>query len=359
MSNRKRPAFTLIELLLVIAIIGVLIGLLLPAVQRVREAANRTQCINNLKQIGLAMDHYEVDWECLPPALNNPQLNSPLPWPPHPLDCWRMLILPYVEQDNLWRKILYLEQVGSLPPPIDPPPPGWQQYWTPEIAYLFIYDSSQRYFGPFRTVVPVFSCPSDPRTLHTVYAFLWGGGLSTSLSSYLGVNGIDLWGWSTTPTGGVDDLRGILVSTNKYRRDTGDRDTPISIVGTRLAEITDGRTNTLLIGERPPSHGLDWGWAFACFGQDYCGTLACTLGVNEVNLQNSGVETDACGPGPYKFQSGQINNPCDAFHFYSPHPGGANFLFADGRVQFLSYDINNATMRALASMSGGEAVPPP
>jgi prepilin-type N-terminal cleavage/methylation domain-containing protein/prepilin-type processing-associated H-X9-DG protein len=355
MSNRKRPAFTLIELLLVIAIIGVLIALLLCAVQRVREAANRTQCINNLHQIGLAMRHYEVDWGCLPPGRNNWLPNTPFPWPPHPLDCWRMLILPYVEGDNLWREILYLEQIGSSPPPIDPPPPGWQQYWTQQDSYYRIWDSSQRYFGPFAKVVPVFSCPSDPRTLRRVEIQGW----PTSLSSYLGVNGIDLWAWSTTPTG-PDDLRGILVATNKYRRDTGYPDIPASNVGTQLAEITDGLTNSLLIGERPPSHGMDWGWAFGADGQDSGGTLDCTLGVYEVNLQQSGVaETDACGPGPYKFQSGRIDNPCDVFHFYSPHPGGANFLFADGRVDFLSYDIDNATLRALASMSGGEAVPLP
>jgi prepilin-type N-terminal cleavage/methylation domain-containing protein/prepilin-type processing-associated H-X9-DG protein len=352
MSNRNRPAFTLIELLLVIAIIGVLIGLLLAAVQRVREAANRTQCINNLHQIGLAMHHYQDVEGCLPPSLNNWWPNTYVPIPPHAQDCWRMLILPYVEGDNLWRQAVALEQPGSLPPPTSPVPPGWQQFWTPAVAYEHIWDSSNRYFGPFATVVPVFSCPSDPRTLRKVQS----EGSSTSLSSYLGVNGVDLWAWSTTPTG-PDDLRGIMVPTNKYRSDISDRDFPASTIGTRLAEITDGTSNTLLIGERPPSHGLDWGWAFGCFGEDGAGTLDCTLGVNEVNLQNSGVaETDACPPGPYSFSAGQINNPCDVFHFYSPHPGGANFLFADASVHFLSYGIDNATLRALASMSGGEAV---
>jgi prepilin-type processing-associated H-X9-DG protein/prepilin-type N-terminal cleavage/methylation domain-containing protein len=355
MSNEKRPAFTLIELLLVIGIIGVLIGLLLPAVQRAREAANRTQCANNLRQIGLAMYQYEGVYVCLPPGMNNWWPNTPGPLPPHPLDCWRTLILPYVEADSLWGEVVTLEQPGSTPPPKDPPPPAWQQYWTPADEYKFIWDSSQRYFGPFATVVPVFSCPSDPRTLRTVQSEGW----PTSLSSYLGVNGIDLWAWSTAPTG-PDDLRGIMVPTNKYRRDWGDRDIPASTIGTRRAEITDGFSNTLLIGERPPSHGLDWGWAFGCWGQDSAGTLDGTLGVNEVNLQNSGVpETDACPPGPYFFRAGQINNPCDVFHFYSPHPGGANFLFADGSVHFLSYGIDNVTLRALATMSGGEAVSPP
>jgi prepilin-type N-terminal cleavage/methylation domain-containing protein/prepilin-type processing-associated H-X9-DG protein len=355
MSNERRPAFTLIELLLVIAIIGVLIALLLAAVQRVREAANRTQCINNLHQIGLAMQNYHDVEGCLPPSLNNWWPNTYVPMLPHALDCWRMLILQYVEGDNLWSQIVALEQPGSPTPPTSPVPPGWQQYWTPAVAYEFIWDSSQRYFGPFRTVMPVFSCPSDPRTLRTVQL----GGWYTSLSSYLGVSGIDLWAWSTTPTG-PDDLRGIMVPTNKYRGDWGDRDIPASTIGTRFHEITDGLSNTLLIGERPPSHGLDWGWAFGCRPADGVGTLDSILGVNEVNLQQSGVpETDACGPGPYLFKRGEINNPCDVFHFYSTHPGGANFLFADAQVRFLSYTVDNEVMRALATMSGGEAVPLP
>jgi prepilin-type N-terminal cleavage/methylation domain-containing protein/prepilin-type processing-associated H-X9-DG protein len=352
MSNKRRPAFTLIELLVVIAIIGVLIALLLPAVQGVREAANRTQCLNNLRQIGLAMHNYHNDFRCLPPALNNWWPDTYVPIPKHAQDCWRMLILPYVEQEALWNEIGALEVPGSPPPPMDPAPPGWQQYWTPAVSYEHIWDSSQRYFGPFATVVPVFSCPSDPRTLRAVQS----AGTWTSLSSYLGVNGIDLWAWSTTPTAS-DDLRGILVPTNKYRGDTGNRDIPASTIGTRFEEITDGTTYTLLIGERPPSHGLDFGWAFGCSGQDGCGTLDSTLGVNEVNLQQSGIqEIDACPPKPYFFSPGRIDNPCDVFHFYSTHPGGANFLFADGGARFLSYDIDNTTLREMASMSGGEAV---
>jgi prepilin-type N-terminal cleavage/methylation domain-containing protein/prepilin-type processing-associated H-X9-DG protein len=356
MIKTHRRAFTLTELLVVIAIIGVLIALLLPAVQRIREAANRTQCANNLHQIGLAMHNYHDSEGRLPPGLNNWWPQTYVPARPHALDCWRMLILPYLEGDNLWRQAVALEQVGSLPPPVDPCPPGTPpQYWTPAISYEFIWDSSGRYCGPFATVVPVFCCPSDSRTLQTVQSEGW----SVSLSGYLGVNGIDLWAWSTTPTG-PDDLRGVLVPTNKYRGDTGLRDIPASTRGARLADITDGTSKTLLIGEKPPGHSLDFGWAFGCWGQDGEGTLDSTLGVNEVNLQQSGIpEMDACPPGPYYFSAGRIDNPCDQFHYYSLHPGGANFLFADGSVRFLNYGIENSTLRALATMSGGEVVEPP
>jgi prepilin-type processing-associated H-X9-DG protein/prepilin-type N-terminal cleavage/methylation domain-containing protein len=346
-DGRLRSAFTLVELLVVIGIIGVLIGLLLPAVQRVRAAAARLQCQNNLKQIALAAQIYESTEQRLPPALNNWWPQTYIPVRPHALDCWRFLLLPYLEQDNLFRQAVALEQPGSPPPPVN----SWDKS-DPAYIYENIWDSSNRYFGPFATVVPVFSCPSDPRTLQTVQS----AGTSTSLSAYLGVNGIDLWAWSTTPTG-PQDLRGILVSTNKYRGDAGLPEFRASMQGTRLAEITDGTSNTLLVGERPPGHSLDLGWAFGCVGQDWEGTLDSTLGVNEVNLHTSGVpEVDACPSGPYSFSPGRVENPCDVLHYYSLHPGGANFLYADGSVHFLSYGIQNEVMRALATLSGGEVV---
>jgi prepilin-type N-terminal cleavage/methylation domain-containing protein/prepilin-type processing-associated H-X9-DG protein len=347
MIPATRRGFTLMELVVVIAIIAVLMGLLLPAVQMVRETANRMRCANNLHQIGLAMHSYHDAEGCLPPARNNWWPQTYVPVRPHGLDCWRFLLLPYLEQDNLFREVCALEQPGSLPPPVDPPFPGLEQYWTPACEYGKIWDSSMRYFGPFKTVVPVFSCPSDPRTLQTVES----EGYLTSLSSYLGVNGIDLWAWSMTPTD-PQDLRGILVPTNKYRADWGDRDIPASTVGTRLAEITDGTSNTLLVGERPPGRSLDYGWAFG--NSD---NLDSTLGVNEVNILQAGIpEIDACPPGPFFFSWGRIDDPCAQFHFYSTHPGGAHFLYADGSVHFLSYGIKNEVMRALATMSGGEVV---
>jgi prepilin-type processing-associated H-X9-DG protein len=177
-----------------------------------------------------------------------------------------------------------------------------------------------------------------------------------ALSSYLGINGIDLWAWSATPTG-PGDLPGVMLPTNKYQTDRGKRADLLSTVGTRVAEITDGMSNTLLVGERPPGHSLDYGWAFVDIGQDGVGTLDSTLGVNEVNLHTENVpEAKACPDGPYSFSPGRIDNPCDQFHYYSLHAGGANFLFADGSVHFLPYGIDNTTLRALASMSGGEVV---
>jgi prepilin-type processing-associated H-X9-DG protein len=333
----------------VLAIIAVLLGLLIPAVQRVREASNRTQCAHNLHQIGLAMHNYHNNYQCLPPGFTNelPWITCP-PVPPHWTYSWRTLLLPYMEGESKWREAEALGQIGSRPPPIS------SHSHPVQLAaqYGYTCDASGRYFGPFALVDAVFSCPSDSRTLQAVST----EGFSVAFSSYLGVNGIDLWAWSTTPTG-PQDLRGVMVATNKYGGN-GYPEVAVSSQGTRLTDITDGTSTTLLVGERPPGHSLDYGFCYGCcLGQDNEGTLETTLGVNEVNLQQAGVpEMDACPPGPYLFSAGRIDNPCDQFHFYSPHPGGANFLFADGHVHFLSYTVKNDVMRKLATMSGEEAV---
>jgi prepilin-type N-terminal cleavage/methylation domain-containing protein/prepilin-type processing-associated H-X9-DG protein len=350
-TNRQRKAFTLLELLVVLGIIAILAGLLLAAVQRARAAASRSQCANNLHQIGLALHNYHDVYQRLPPGFNNwCPYTSCAPLPPHWFYSWRTMLMPYLEADNKWRQAVALEPVGSLPPPTDT---WWPSTTQPAARYEFTCDRSGRYFGPFALVDPVFSCPSDSRTLQAVES----EGVSVALSSYLAVNGIDLWAWSTTPTG-PQDLRGVMVATNKYDGSSGLPEVPVSSHGTRLTDIADGTSNTLLVGERPPAHSLDFGWCYGCtVGQDIEGTIDATLGVNEVNLHQSGVpEIDACPPGPYSFGDGRIDNPCDVFHYYSPHPGGAHFLFADASVHFLSYSVADQVMRALATMSGEEAV---
>jgi prepilin-type processing-associated H-X9-DG protein len=124
---------------------------------------------------------------------------------------------------------------------------------------------------------------------------------------------------------------------------------------TRLLDATDGTSNTLLLGERPPSADFQFGWWYAGTGQKLSGSADLVLGVREPNLQPI-VSGSACGPGNYPFQAARgFDDPCGTFHFWSPHPGGSNFAMADGSVRFLRYSAD-PIMPALATRDGDEAI---
>jgi prepilin-type processing-associated H-X9-DG protein len=120
----------------------------------------------------------------------------------------------------------------------------------------------------------------------------------------------------------------------------------------RLADITDGTSGAVVCGERPPSADQQFGWLYAGMGQRNDGSADMVLGVRELNVSPI---VARCWGGPYEFSRGAVNNQCDLFHFWSLHPGGANFLFADGSVRFLSYSARDV-LPALATRAGGEAV---
>ena len=125
-----------------------------------------------------------------------------------------------------------------------------------------------------------------------------------------------------------------------------------------LLDVTDGTTSTLLLGERPPSADFQFGWWYAGIGQRFTGSCDMVLSVREPNLQPI-VSGSKCGPGQYPFRAASgFDDPCGMFHFWSPHPGGANFAFCDGSVRFLAYSAD-PIMPGLATRSGGEAVQVP
>jgi prepilin-type processing-associated H-X9-DG protein len=121
----------------------------------------------------------------------------------------------------------------------------------------------------------------------------------------------------------------------------------------RLTDITDGTSQTLLAGERPPSTDFQFGWWYAGAGQLFTGSADGVLGVRERNFLP--VSKANCPYGTYSFAPGALDNQCDLFHFWSLHDGGANFLYADGSVHFLSYAAA-PVMPALASRQGNDIV---
>lgn len=285
---RHRTAFTLIELIVVIAITGVLAGLLLAAVQLVRAAAYRTQCQNNLRQIGLALQHYHDTNGAFPPGC---QGNDS----PQPFMSWMARLLPFVEQQGLYAEALAAFRQAAF---FERPP----------------------HRQILERAMPLFVCPADGRLNRQA------GSLAVGLTSYQGVDGRSL---------SVFD--GILYLDSAVR----------------LADITDGASATLMVGERPPSRDERLGWWYAGWGFGRTGVGDLFLGVRERNI----TAYRRCPRGPYHFVPG-TGDDCDASHFWSRHSGGAHFLFCDGSVRFLAYSAD-PIMPALATRAGGEPVSPP
>lgn len=286
-----RTAVSLLELLVVIAIIGVLLALLLPAIQRVRHAAMRTTCLNNLKQIGLASLGYHDAHGVFPPGVSVEKGRSP-----QPFLSWNARLLPFLERESLWQEIL--------------------ASFAKDRDFLNVPPHTHR-----STIIATFACPADTRTLGTQIAGF--GRNQVAFTAYLG-NG----GSNYIAKDGILFIDSHVCS----------------------ADVKDGMSNTLLVGERPPSADGVLGWWYAGWGQSQDGSAEMVLGTREINVYES-----TCWRGPYSFGPGSITNQCDAFHFWSMHPGGgAHFLFADGSVHFLAYAAASV-LPALATRAGGEA----
>ncbi|RLS41318.1 MAG: DUF1559 domain-containing protein [Planctomycetota bacterium] len=289
MPARPRNGFTLIELLVVIGIIAVLIGLLVPAVQKVRAAALRMQCASNLKNWGLAFHNHLTTADGFPAI-----------WTRRPsLHAWILPLLPHVEQEAVFRLV------------------NPSQDWN-----------SSANLPAAAARIPLITCPATPSGRDATLAY---DGVTLGPGDYLPMRDVDenlfLAGILKRPPGATP---GALVEQ----------------ISTRIADITDGTSNTVLLGEdcgrstqyvngkvqAQPFEAVGWAYPLPCAnfdGQDAQGNI---LGSRSMNGNNY-------------------------FEYYSFHGGGCNFLFCDGSVRFLAENLPIATMAAHVTRAGGE-IPP-
>ena len=311
MRRSHRTAFTLIELLVVIAIIAVLIALLLPAVQQAREAARRTQCKNNMKQIGLAFHNYHDSLNCFPVnfAVRGSGAGQAIVDTGH---SWLTMILPYIDQAPLYNTINHNGPLAGN---------------AVNIAAA-------------NTVLPAYLCPSDSgngngrlgnRSDYNVTPpGTWG---VTNYKACAGSNwawGLAAWNPVSSPIGknagntdGLNRGNGILCS----NQDNGNGPT-------RMRDVSDGTSNSFAVGEALPAW-TQWNWWY----NPNASTATCAMPLNLVNKRPLNV-----GDWP--------NN----YSFASMHVGGGHFAMADGSVRFVSETIDLNIYRAAATIGSNEVV---
>ena len=335
-TKQAKQGFTLVELLVVIAIIGILIGMLLPAVQSVREAARRTQCANNLKQIGLGLLNFESTHERFPQGDRKGETIVDA------LSNAFVMTLPFLEQGNL----------DAL---IDPNE-SWMNF-PPEVG---------------RANIPVYRCPSDPAESPVRIPFLEAANFpigsvlgSVSYGLNIGANDAMAFGENFGPRP-VNHLSGVFALESR----------------TRIRDIRDGTSTTIAIGEAAAGLPMGTGigsteqivsdtsfttsqhsWLFSGalpdlfhnlgfrFAGGYCSSVE---RLNKFPVTDSFYDTASIFDTTPSFEGGMhwVSN------FRSAHAGGANMVFCDGSVSFLSDSIDLQTFRGLTTIQGSEVLGP-
>jgi prepilin-type N-terminal cleavage/methylation domain-containing protein/prepilin-type processing-associated H-X9-DG protein len=315
---RDPDGFTLIELLVVISIIAVLIALLLPTVQSAREAARRAQCVNNLKQIGLAMHNYHDSQGQFPPGYLILPGGNTLMGPPDVLThdtgpgwAWGSLLLPYLEQRTVYDALNF-----SLP------------CWFPANS------------TGARVSLNVFLCPSvsDSTRLYDVLDQSGKRLATLSRSHYVGNSGRqEAWAYATDDWSTLSD--GPI-----YRN-----------AQTRAASVTDGLSNTVFVGEH----------SAVLSDKTWVGVVPGAIGCPTPRFATSWCDVAAtqvlCHSGPNPWENPPLIHPpnarmCKICQMYAEHPGGCNVLMGDGSVRFATSNISQIVWPALATRAGGEVI---
>ncbi|MCU0706014.1 MAG: DUF1559 domain-containing protein [Fimbriiglobus sp.] len=332
MTRQNRLAFTLIELLVVIAIIAILIGLLLPAVQKVREAAARLTCTNNLKQVGLGLHNYHDQFNTLPPGYSDAN-NNPLVTPDGDLGPgwgWAAHTLPFLEQGNLFNQINFKVTVGV----------GVNA-------------------TPVRQDLKILQCPSDP---YQEAVSVYTSSFTTPVVTLAHANYVGCAGW-------IECFQGA--TGNIIPEDPSDPESGVYGPGgrgaffrnsrTTFGTVTDGLSNTIFAGERSGNHApVTWAGA-------YPGGQTPAWHAEQPARPNVPPPGPAYDNADYAqamvLSHGNAEHlPSPAFPifdpdtFYSNHTGGCNFLLGDGSVRFIRSSVTPAAFQGMCTVGGGEVL---